>query len=102
MQASLVRESGEILCREKITTPRTGGPEQVVPAIEKVIADAIKKGGIKIDELAAIGTAVPGVVDPDRGLVVVAPSDAAEAFVLVKVAEGPGANAHGREKALAA
>jgi glucokinase len=74
MQASLVRESGEILCREKITTPRTGGPEEVVPAIEKVIADAIKKGGIKIDELAAIGIAVPGVVDPDRGLVVVAPN----------------------------
>lgn len=74
MQASLVRESGEILCREKITTPRTGGPEQVVPAIEKVIADAIKKGGVKIDDMAAIGIAVPGVVDPDRGLVVVAPN----------------------------
>jgi glucokinase len=74
MQASLVRESGEILCREKIATPRTGGPEQVVPAIEKVIADAIKKGGVKTDDLAAIGIAVPGVVDPDRGLVVVAPN----------------------------
>ena len=74
MQASLVRESGEIFCREKITTPRTGGPEQVVPAIEKVIADALKKGGVKTDDLAAIGIAVPGVVDPDRGLVVVAPN----------------------------
>ena len=74
MQASLVRESGEILCREKIATPRSGGPEQVVPAIEKVIADAMKKGGVKGDDLAAIGIAVPGVVDPDRGLVVVAPN----------------------------
>lgn len=74
MQASLVRESGEILCREKIATPRAGGPEQVVPTIEKVIADAMKKGGVKTDDLAAIGIAVPGVVDPDRGLVVVAPN----------------------------
>jgi glucokinase len=74
MQASLVRESGEILCREKLATPRTGGPEQVVPTIEKVIADTIKKGGVKTDDLTAIGIAVPGVVDPDRGFVVVAPN----------------------------
>jgi glucokinase len=34
----------------------------------------MKKGGVKTDDLTAIGIAVPGVVDPDRGLVVVAPN----------------------------
>ena len=35
VQSSLVRESGEILQRERRTTPRTGGPEQVLAVIEK-------------------------------------------------------------------
>jgi glucokinase len=74
MQALLVRESGEIICREKGATPRSGGPELVVAAIEKVIADTLKKGGVKTDDLEAVGIAIPGVVDPDRGLVVIAPN----------------------------
>ena len=71
VQASLVRESGEIIGREKCPTPRKGGPERVVAAIEKAMDDMVRKGGISPDDLTAIGIAVPGVVDPDRGLVVV-------------------------------
>src|SRR3972149_2187370 len=74
VQASLVRESGEIIGREKCPTPRKGGPERVVAAIEKCMDDMIRKGGIAAGDLTAIGIAVPGVVDPDRGLVVVAPN----------------------------
>jgi glucokinase len=74
VQASLVRESGEIVGREKCPTPRKGGPERVVAAIEKCMDDMVQKGGISPNDLTAIGIAVPGVVDPDRGLVVVAPN----------------------------
>jgi glucokinase len=74
VQASLVRESGEIIGREKCATPRKGGPERVVAAIEKCMDDMVRKGGISPNDLTAIGIAVPGVVDPDRGLVVVAPN----------------------------
>ena len=74
VQASLVRESGEIIGREKCATPRKGGPERVVAAIEKCMDDMVQKGGISPNDLTAIGIAVPGVVDPDRGLVVVAPN----------------------------
>ncbi len=74
VQASLVRESGEIIGRERSPTPRSGGPERVVAAIEKCMDDMIHKGGIGPGDLTAIGIAVPGVVDPDRGLVVVAPN----------------------------
>ena len=74
VQSSLVRESGEIIGREKCPTPRKGGPERVVAAIEKSMDDMIRKGGIAAGDLSAVGIAVPGVVDPDRGLVVVAPN----------------------------
>ena len=74
VQASLVRESGEIIGRQRCPTPRKGGPERVVAAIEKCMDDMVQKGGISPDDLTAIGIAVPGVVDPDRGVVVVAPN----------------------------
>ncbi|MEN6458106.1 MAG: ROK family protein [Thermoguttaceae bacterium] len=74
VMAALVRESGEILVRERAPTPRKGGPERVVAALEKCIADALHKGGIAANNLAAIGVAVPGVVDPDQGLVVLTPN----------------------------
>jgi glucokinase len=74
IQASLVRESGEILCREKVTTPRDGGPERVVAAIEKSLDDVMKKGSVAAGDLTAIGIAVPGVVDPDRGFIAIAPN----------------------------
>ena len=74
VQASLVRESGEIIGRERRPTPRKGGPERVVAAVEKCMDDMVRKGGISPNDLTAIGIAVPGVVDPDRGIVVVAPN----------------------------
>jgi len=74
VQCSLVWESGEIIGREKCPTPRKGGPERVVAAIEKCMDDIVRKGGITPSDLTAIGIAVPGVVDPDRGLVVKAPN----------------------------
>ena len=74
IQASLVRESGEIVGREKRATPRKKGPERVVAVLEKCMDDALKKRGVGPDDLTAIGIAVPGVVDPGRGLVVFAPN----------------------------
>ena len=74
VQASLVRESGEIVGRERRPTPRKGGPERVVAALEKAMDDIVQKGGISPSDLTAIGIAVPGVVDTDRGIVVVTPN----------------------------
>lgn len=74
VQTSLVRESGEIVSREKCPTPRKGGPERVVAAIEKCIDDAMVKSRLSPNDVTAIGIAVPGVVDPEQGLVVVAPN----------------------------
>jgi glucokinase len=74
VQASLVRESGEIVGRQKSPTPRKGGPERVVAAIEKCMDDMVRQAGISPNDLSAVGIAVPGVVDPDLGLVVKTPN----------------------------
>ncbi|HUT10158.1 MAG TPA: ROK family protein [Thermoguttaceae bacterium] len=74
VQASLVTESGGIIGRQRCQTPREGGPEETVQAIETAIRDVVEKAGFEIGDVAAIGIAVPGVVDPDAGHVVVTPN----------------------------
>ncbi len=74
VQASLVRESGGIVQQERRPTPRTGGPEQVLAVIEKVIDDVLKKAKVATADLTALGIAIPGVVDPDSARVVVTPN----------------------------
>jgi glucokinase len=74
VQCSLVWESGEIIGREKCPSPRKGGPERVVAAIEKCMDEIVRRADVNPGDLTAIGIAVPGVVDPKRGLIVKAPN----------------------------
>ncbi|MHC4399775.1 MAG: ROK family protein [Planctomycetota bacterium] len=74
IQASLVEESGRILRRQRSSTPRDGGSEQVVEAIEEAMEEVLRKEQLDWKDLTAIGMAIPGVVDPDAGLVVVTPN----------------------------
>jgi len=70
IQASLVEESGAIQSRERSTTPRDGGPEQAVAAVERTIETLLMRERIEPAELTAMGIAIPGVVDPDAGRVI--------------------------------
>jgi glucokinase len=72
--ASLVHESGLIIRSEKTLTPRDKNPDLVIATIEKAIEDVMAKGGIASGDLTAIGIAVPGVVDPNRGFVAITPN----------------------------
>ncbi|MBN2474021.1 MAG: ROK family protein [Pirellulales bacterium] len=74
LQASLAEESGAIVGRQRCSTPRGGGSEPVVEAIEKLVEDLMRQERVKPADLTAIGVAVPGVVDPDAGRVVVTPN----------------------------
>jgi len=74
IQASLVEESGVTLGRERYPTPRDGGPEKVVETIEEAMVNVVENAGIKVDDVTAIGMAIPGVIDPAAGLVVVTPN----------------------------
>lgn len=70
LQASLVEETGTILGRQRESTPRGGGPEQAVVAIERIIEKLLKEKGLSPGDLTALGLAIPGVVDPDEGRIV--------------------------------
>ena len=96
VQASLVRESGGILQPERQPTPRTGGPEQVLAVIEKVIDDALSKGKVAAADLTAVGIAVPGVVDPDTARVVVTPNMSLTGVAIGAAPGGPLPRAGGR------
>ncbi len=74
MLAALVDESGLILRSEKTLTPRDNNPDVVVAVIEKTIEDVMEKADIESDDLAAVGIAVPGVVDPKKGYVAITPN----------------------------
>ena len=77
VQACLVEECGTVLERKKASTPRTGGADEVLATLDQVIADVLeviknKKNARR--RLAAMGVAVPGVVEPDSGRVIVTPN----------------------------
>ena len=74
VQASVVRESGEILARQRCQTPRNEEPEQELRAIESVIEDALAASKKKLRDVQAIGIAIPGVVAPRQGRIIVTPN----------------------------
>lgn len=74
IQASLVESSGTVLNREKAATPRDTSPDAVVAEIQRVMETVLKKQSMRAADLTAIGIAVPGVVDPPAGRIVVTPN----------------------------
>jgi len=77
VQACLVEECGTVLERKKASTPRTDSADEVLATLDQVIADvldSIKNKKNARRRLAAMGVAVPGVVEPDSGRVIVTPN----------------------------
>ncbi len=74
VQASVVRESGEILARQRCQTPRNEEPERELDAIESAIDDVLAAAKTQLKDVHAIGIAIPGVVAPKEGRIVVTPN----------------------------
>ncbi len=72
--ASLVRESGIVLGRERRTTPRDGKTKSVLDAIKDAAASVLEQQGMSAGALAGVGVVVAGVVDPDAGVVIDTPN----------------------------
>ncbi|MEA1950208.1 MAG: ROK family protein [Planctomycetota bacterium] len=70
VQASTVLACGTIVRRLKNVTPRDVGAEPIVEVIENSIHGILEKTKADMDQVAAVGLAIPGVVDPDAGRVV--------------------------------
>jgi len=72
--AALVNEAGQVVSRAKNPTPREDKADPVLTTIEETIDQVLRKALRKGNTVAAIGLAIPGVVDPKRGLIVVTPN----------------------------
>jgi len=72
--AALARRSGKIVGRKRATTPRGTDPQETVAAITGAIRELLKENGVARRKVCALGLAVPGVVDPEQGRVVVTPN----------------------------
>lgn len=70
VQASTVMACGTIVRRLKNVTPRDVGADPIVEVIESSIHSILEKTQASMDRVAAVGLAIPGVVDPDAGRVV--------------------------------
>ncbi len=72
--AALVRPDGRVLARRRIATPLNAPPPVVVRAIAGAVEEALADAGAAKGDLAAVGLAIPGVVDPDAGRVAITPN----------------------------
>jgi glucokinase len=74
IQAVLATAAGVVRSRAKNLTPRSGGHAPAVEAIAKTVTQAIQKASLSASDVAGIGLALPGVVDPQAGKVLVTPN----------------------------
>lgn len=72
--ATLVTSEGMVLGRKRLPTPHVKSSTGVIAAVAEAIGGALKKAGASAVDITAIGLAVPGVVEPGTGRVLVAPN----------------------------
>ncbi len=74
IQSCLIGASGRVFARWKGITPRDCPPEETVNEIERSVRALLEAEGMVMEDLAAVGVAIPGVVETETGHVVVTPN----------------------------
>ena len=72
--ATLVDHAGVVLARKREVTPRKQTPEQTQATIIRVIRELLAAHAPADKGIKAIGIAIPGVVDPDEGRIILTPN----------------------------
>lgn len=72
--SALINRKKEIVDRVKIPTDSNKGPEFIVECIAKSITEIINKSGISEKKIRALSLGVPGTVNPESGIISVAPN----------------------------
>lgn len=74
VQVGIVNAQGEILCKGGIVT-RTDIPfSEQIRAMADCALDTLGKSGYTLDDVAAVGAGIPGVVDPRTGHIAFCPN----------------------------
>ncbi len=72
--AGVVGLDGNVLGTAKRATKAAAGPDAVIERMIKTAQNAVEAAGLKMDDIAAVGTGAPGPLDPDRGIVLRTPN----------------------------
>ena len=72
--AAVVSAEGKVLGQSKKKTKADRGALDVLSRMAGTIQEAIEAAGLSRKDIAAIGVGSPGPLDPDAGIVVVAPN----------------------------
>ncbi len=72
--AALVTQAGAVTARKRMPTPRKAKGEHVLAAIGDIISVLMTEAGVDQTQVRGIGLAIPGVVAPDEGKVIVTPN----------------------------
>jgi glucokinase len=72
--AGVVAPDGALLGQSKRATKPSAGVEAVVDRMAKTVREAIEAAGLKVSDMAGLGTGAPGPLDPDRGIVLHTPN----------------------------
>ena len=65
--AGLVDETGKLLGKASVPTPR--GAEPVADAIAQAAKMAASDAGVALDQVKSVGLTAPGIIDPEEGIV---------------------------------
>ncbi len=71
---ALVDREGVFLERAKRRTPKEGDGEVALRAIAETVEQLLDSAGVQADACEAIGLGVPGLVDPESGVVIFTPN----------------------------
>src|SRR3954471_2241730 len=69
IQAIVVDSRHQVKGQSRHPTPTTGGPENVVAAMERALREAAEHAGLDSAELVGVGVGSPGTIDEQSGVV---------------------------------
>jgi len=72
--AALVTHGGHVVARKRMPTPRNTKGEQVVTVIGDVVSVLLTEAGVDHTRVRGMGLAIPGMLAPDEGKVVLTPN----------------------------
>ncbi len=69
IKGGIVDDLGNIICTEKVPTESSGGEAVVTANIARLVDIVIDKAGLTKDDVEGIGMGVPGMIDSEKGVV---------------------------------
>ena len=72
--AGVVDSNGALLGQSKRPTKPSAGVDAVLDRMAKTVREAVEAAGLKLSDMAGLGTGAPGPLDPDKGVVLHTPN----------------------------